>query len=75
MVDLLRALGAGGEPGTGCWVRKGLNSRFGGNSSEFAELLKRSGWNMLVKHTAVRKEKNIPGMGMVFPSRPDVPVV
>ncbi|MEB7506063.1 hypothetical protein, partial [Arthrobacter koreensis] len=57
MVDLLRALCAGGKPGTGCWVRKGLNSRFGWNSSEFTELLKRPGWNMLVKHHSGAKRK------------------
>ncbi|WP_211372305.1 hypothetical protein, partial [Arthrobacter citreus] len=66
MVDLLCALCAGGKPGTGCWVRKGWNSRFGWNSSEFTELLKRFGWNMLVKHTAVRKEKKVPGWEWFF---------
>ena len=47
-------------------VRKGWNSRFGWNSTEFTELLKRPGWNMLVKHTAVRKEKKVPGWEWFF---------
>ena len=53
------------------WDHLVVSSRF----REFTELLKRPGWNMLVKHHSGAKRKESFRLGMVFLSRPDVPVV